>query len=237
MTELRRFLSTDANTTSREVTLAHRTLFDLKIAAARRGYDLRAFAPDVDRDGYDIVLEDGDNLVRLQLKATLDEGASATNVHKALLRPRLHSCRTLGFEQSPYGVGLGGGILQTVADVSENDVVLRYRYTDAHILVAFEWGVVDGPRSDARNRIMGELREGIGSERVSLTPSMMLVPKSTDALLALMGLHSTVSSGWPNVLEQIGTETRGNGPRDSDDVPHLVRAAFDELKELVVLPD
>lgn len=232
MPSLASFLTESANTTSREVLLAHRTIYELKLAAARSGYDLRTFAPDVDRDGYDLVLDDGDSSVRVQLKATVNDAAAATEIHKGLLRPTMYACDDVGFESSPSGVGMGGGVLQQIVRVDGDNLDLSHRYTDIRILLAFHWEIRSGPRRDSRDNVIPALREGVGSERVSLQPTLMVSPKNTDCLLELMGLHSTAYSGWHQSFLSLARETRGQGPQGANHLPELqkqVREALDTL--------
>ncbi len=212
--------------------LAHRTIFDLKLAAARRGYDLRTFVPDVDRDGYDIILDDGDTAVRIQLKATFSESAPAPQIHRGLIRPTMYACDDLGFEASPTGVGMGGGVLQCVVSVDDDQVDLVYRYTDIRILLAFHWEILKGPRSDARDNVIRTLKSGSGSERIDLRPSMLVTPKNTDCLLALMGLHSRASRDWDTTFLALARATHGQGPQSKQDHAHIqqeVRLALGAL--------
>lgn len=233
MSSLISYLTAPANTTSREVLLAHRTIYELKLAAARRGYDLRTFVPDVDRDGYDVVLDDGDTSVRIQLKATFNDAAAPPEIHKGLIRPTMYACDELGFESSPTGVGMGGGVLQQIVHVDGDDLQLSYRYTDVRILLAFHWELRSGPRRDARDNVIRSLKEGSGSSRVTLQPSLMVTPKNSDCLLALMGLHSNAESHWHGSFLRLARETRGQGPRDANDLPHLQNEAREALDALI----
>lgn len=56
---LAQYLREAANSVGREKTFNYRLYFDLKLAAALGNYHLQVFQPDVDKDGYDLVLEDG----------------------------------------------------------------------------------------------------------------------------------------------------------------------------------
>ncbi len=67
-----------------------RFAYDIKRAAVGRGYHLQTYLTAVDRDGFDIILDDKDELRKVQLKtrsktnSTTDEWA----IQKQLLRPR-----------------------------------------------------------------------------------------------------------------------------------------------------
>jgi hypothetical protein len=65
---LRNFFNAPANTVTRERMFFHRLYADLTLAAARAGYPLSIFEPEVDRDKFDVLLDDADNQRRIQLK-------------------------------------------------------------------------------------------------------------------------------------------------------------------------
>ncbi len=217
MSKLEDYLRAPANTTSRESLVAHRALFDFKVAGARRGYDLRVYLPDVDRDGYDVVLEDGDSMFHVQFKATVNASSPVTNIHKGLLRPSILSCDAFGFPASPYGVGLGGGIVQSVLSVSNGELQIEYRYADIRSLLCFHWELRAGPDRDDVDALMNSLQTGVGSERIDIKSGFLVKPRSVDCLLALMGLHSTSDSQWPSMMHALGVATGGRGPRDAND--------------------
>ncbi len=54
--------------TTRERIFFNRLSFDLMIAAARVGYHLHIYEPNVDRDGFDIIVEDEDSTRQLQTR-------------------------------------------------------------------------------------------------------------------------------------------------------------------------
>lgn len=236
MSHLAEYLKESANTTSRESLIAHRALYDFKLAAARSGYDLRVFLPDVDRDGYDVVLEDGDTLFHVQFKATIKRSAPVTNVHKGLLRPPIHSCMEFGFERSPEGVGLGGGIVQCViAERSGADLSVKYRYADVRTLLGYHWGLLKCPDRKDCDAIFHSLTTGSRSERIDIKSKFLVTPKDVDSLLGLMGLHSTSGSQWNHVMHSLGKATNGGGPRNATEVVSGRDAASEELLKLVQL--
>ena len=59
-TQLKQFLNAPINSKTRERIFFNRLYFDIKLAAARRGYSLTVFEPEVDREGFDVVLDDAD---------------------------------------------------------------------------------------------------------------------------------------------------------------------------------
>lgn len=75
---LKAFLSEPINSVTRERIFFNRLYYDLKLAAARRGYALTVFEPEVDRESYDIVLDDGDVERRFQLKTRMADSKTKT---------------------------------------------------------------------------------------------------------------------------------------------------------------
>ncbi|MGY3618114.1 hypothetical protein [Bradyrhizobium sp. USDA 10063] len=103
---LAEFFSDRHNNTSREKMFFNRLHFDLKLSAAHSNYALSIFAPEVDRDGFDVSLDDGDLDRRFQLNTVLKiAGTSSWDIHKRLLRPSLAYAQLLGFPQSQAGIG------------------------------------------------------------------------------------------------------------------------------------
>src|SRR2546422_277113 len=106
------FLRAEKNSKPREFLLTSRVIHDLMVAAAARGYDLLVYAPTVDSDGFDLILDDRDRLLPLQLKSVISGGkTSEWAIHRKLLRPELHEIEWFGFEPSQCGEGRGGGVL------------------------------------------------------------------------------------------------------------------------------
>lgn len=71
---LQAFLKAKVNSVSRERIFHNKLFFDLKLAAARARYHLSIFEPEVDRDAFDIFLDDGDNERRIQVKTAVPWG-------------------------------------------------------------------------------------------------------------------------------------------------------------------
>jgi len=136
------YLNAPDNSRTREALLRHRLAFDLCVAAARRGYALQVYSGEVDRDGFDIVLDDGDVLRKIQLKSVLSS-TKAWMISKKLLLPEPRDVERLGFmpEQSSSGLG-GGAVLQEVFVEPNDNLTVRYSYTDAALLRAFEAGLL-----------------------------------------------------------------------------------------------
>lgn len=200
--KLREFLAAAENTITRERMYFNRLFFELKLAGARQNYALTVFEPEVDRDGFDVILDDHDNVKRLQLKTLVEEATTAGwKLHKRLLRPNFAVGEQAGW--APMSCGLGGGLL--VIDISLEDPAspFTYRYTDWCVLSAIAEGLVvrsgNGGqkfRNDAY-QLLSNLAQGRGSERIAVPQRFLLKPKTTDHLLALAGLHNCTNVYQP----------------------------------------
>lgn len=199
---LRKFLKESSNSVSRERLFFHRLYFDLKIAAARAGYALSLFEPDVDRQGFDIVLGGWDHDRRFQLKTVLKSAATHSwETTKVFMRPENFYNEHLGFESSGEGVGFGGGLIVIEVDDAKIDCPVRYLYTDIFVIMALYHRLVF--RADKRDRQTGQkqaeacvraLRRGRGDEKLSIAKGLLLSVKSPDHLLAIAGFPSSVDS-------------------------------------------
>lgn len=196
--QLEKFLFAAKNSHAKESLVNNRLLFDLKLAAANRGYFLNAYAPEVDQDGFDVIFDDQDRLAKIQLKTVMKGASTATwKIHKRLLRPTLHTHHEFGFEASSEGCGYEGGIVLMEVDAS-SDFSIRYFYTDITILCAFRDNLLrvkKPPRTNVIECVFRHINKGIGTEKVDVPKSMFLEANDPTDLLALMGLHSPVDAG------------------------------------------
>jgi len=188
--------------------LFHRLCFDLYASAVRAGYPLTVFSPEVDREGYDLVLDDGDYERRVQLKSILSVSSTrAWNTTKRFLRPELRSAGRLDFEVSPEGVGVDGGIVLIECDSKDPNLPVVYHFTDLMVLASVEQGWVPGkaptrashpsnasrtPGEQARD-LLQELRTGSGHTKVEVPIGVFVKAVGPNELLALIGLHSSVN--------------------------------------------
>lgn len=133
---LRAFFAEGVNSVTRERIFFNRLAFDLKIAAARAGYHLHLYEPDVDRDGFDIVVEDQhDGIAWFQLKAVLrSAGTGGWETTVGFLRSHIDIGDQLGFDPAECGRG-GGVILIEIDDTTDGGDVI-YSYTDFRFLAA-----------------------------------------------------------------------------------------------------
>jgi hypothetical protein len=206
VTNLTDFLSNPAKSRSREYILTTRLIHDLTVAAAARGYDLRVYLPTIDADGFDIILDDGDRLLAIQLKAVTQQGrASNWSIHRALIRPKAEDAGLYGFQSSQCGVGRGGGVILTkVAASGELAVDATYAYTDIDVLSAIWLDLVPlpAPQRDCVKRLRSQLESEIGG-KLKLPRSSFLRASTPEHLLALCGLHSRIEKPWRLQLRKL----------------------------------
>jgi hypothetical protein len=65
------FLRDPKNSVTKERIYFHKLVFDLQLAAAKANYALQLFQLEVDREGFDLVVNDGELERRLQVKTVL----------------------------------------------------------------------------------------------------------------------------------------------------------------------
>src|SRR5690606_36943725 len=101
------------------------------------GYALAVFQPEVDRDAYDVVLDDGDYERRFQLKSYLkDAGTSKWDIGKNLLRPEDVYAEKLCLELPLCGYG--GGVILIEIDAAAEHPSVEYLFTDYFIIAGLE---------------------------------------------------------------------------------------------------
>ena len=204
MSDLRRFLKESANTTARESLIGSRISYDLKLMAALKGYDLRFFTPDVDRDGFDMILDDGSREVKVQVKTVLDDSKTTSWwIHKTMLRPRNEICEPLGFEESPSGTGIQGGIILVELSPRIDSLDVTYYYTDILVITALFMRIVNKTPRIAKSTFLSFYRRiqlGTSHDRISVPRSFFVRAKTPDRLLGLMGLHSESDVGWFHLI-------------------------------------
>lgn len=229
--QLAEFLVLEKNSVTREHLLTTRLLHDLSTAAAVRGYDLAIYLPVVDRDGFDLIVDDRDTLMPIQLKSFAG-AASKWKVHRRLLRPTRHYVTAYGFEESPRGEGLGGGVILIDIQNTETQVTPSYLYTDINVLTAWWLDIIK--RQATHHEVVRKVRGALEAEphgKVTLTKSSFLRARTPEHLLALAGLHSRFHGAWPNQLFRVAAhDFRGEQlPVPRDIIVEDIRAHLAEL--------
>ena len=235
------FLKNPANSVSREKMFFNKLYFDLKLAAAQTGVPLQIFTPEVDRDGFDVVIDDADLERRFQLKSFIKLASTKSwDIHKRLLRPIHEYAQVLGFEFSPEGVGLGGGVILIEIDGSDDACPVSYYYTDIFVLLAFFDGLIGTAQTrDKAKMVIQHLRRNAGRMKAPLPLGVFVKMKSPSCLLAIAGFHSMEDSHcwWGTFLTALGEGFRADEIPASDDVPgRIAKAKADQaVEELVSL--
>lgn len=233
---LRKFFAAGVNSTTRERIFFNRLSFDLKIAAAREDYHLHLYEPDVDRSGFDIVVEDEDRVGWFQTKAVLSSASTnAWDISVRFLRPALEVAENYAFD--PVEAGRGGGVILIEIDDSTVNGDVTYRYTDFDVLAAIaeryvleeKWTGRGRPASSAQveaAKVVRSLRTLSSDSVISVPKQVFVTASGPNALLGLMGLRASDGYGMYTTrrayrivtVDASGTPT---GPYDVDYEPSL----------------
>jgi hypothetical protein len=219
------FLLRDENSVTRERIFVSRFEFDVRMAAARAEVPIALGIADVDRHGYDVILQniDDDELDRkMQLKTRADGTETCSwNVFKRFFRPRMLEAAHLRIVPTPESIGLGGGIV--VMDITDlNDGKISYLYTDYLIVTAFDQALIErvhptgqpgrppDPSWKKARAVLAKLERNIEEnqrdnpkydhKRISIHEDLFVRPKSPDHLLGLMGIRNAIDASymWPS---------------------------------------
>lgn len=238
--DLNTFFNAPSNSHAREAILMDRLCYDLKLAAARRGYYLNTYFDDVDKDGFDLILDDQDYIKKIQVKSLITSAATKTwGIHKRIVRPSIHLLDKLGIEPSPVGAGSEGGVVLIRFDPNKEDMGFEYFYTDAFVLLAFDVGILKRnhkSKQDAIDECLKLQFHGVGSERLSVPKAAFLRAKGPTELLALIGLHSEADTVWKWHSIQVANHTRqfaDGSIKLPIPVERLAQSTFDEIGALV----
>lgn len=242
MSNLIEFLDAPANSHAKESILMNKLFLDIKTSAAKRGYYLNTYFDTVDHDGFDVIFDDQDALIKTQLKTVRSD--AKTNkwlIKKKVLRPTMEAAENLGFEFSPEGIGVGGGALLMKYGELDGSIVAEYYYTDAYILSAFDHDVIRRKHASSNNAVnacLADLRRGGGAKFLSVPKSAFLKAKDANHLLALMCLHGPTTSFWSgNLANLISCDL---GLKKADELPappkELRKFIWREISNLIDEP-
>lgn len=236
------YLKGHSNSVFREKLTNYRFFYEVKLAAARNESDIRIFIPEIDKDGYDVVLDDGDKIKPFQLKAkNKSSTTSEWEVSKSLLRPHPSNSSCLGFEESPEGEGNEGGFILVELTVNKDTIeAFEYYYTDTYILKAFEIGFLKPINSTYQQNIetlMRELHSGSRREKIKLRKCNLVKVKSVDHLLALADIPSIYHNQWQSSFRSFYMNyTHGkiiNNERE--DLVDILTPLIDDKKTSIIL--
>lgn len=218
------YLKQGKNSVVREKLINYKVFFEIKLAAARKQADINIYIPEIDKDGYDLVLDDGDIIKPFQLKGSNSSSkTSKWKIQKNLFRPNPINTQLLNYEQSPEGDGVEGGFILVNLKIKENDIeTFEFFYTDVFILKAFELGLVRYNNSSYQSKIhnlISELHKGYRNEKVVVSKSQLVKVKSMDHLLALADLPSIYHNQWQSnfknyLSDKIKNQLADNSKKD-----------------------
>lgn len=232
------FLRESSNSVSREVLFTHRVSYELKLGSALSGWDLRVYRPDVDRDGFDLLVEQMSIARILQLKTVQQQSATRRwKVRTRLLHPsRLRSGR-LGFGLPALGLGdgLDGGVVLVDFALVDESVSVNFRFFDLAVAAAHACGLTgcsDAGVQRARALLMA-LRKAGGVGSVVLTSSMFIRVPTAEGLLSLLGMRTRYSGDWAyNTLRAYAIQSGGEVGLDEVSPLEAMQRSKDALAEV-----
>jgi hypothetical protein len=181
----------------REAMLMHKLIYDCRLAFAEVETRLQVLTGEVDHDGFDVMLDDGDTRKQFQVKTVYGK-ASTWKLHRRLLRPTSDEADNFAYESSPAGIGIGGGfILQELAVSPTGGMSVKYYYTDLFILRAFDLDLLH-LRGAKKDRKAGDLFHALerGHGTIAIPKCALFPAKDAVDLLALAGFNTARSSLW-----------------------------------------
>lgn len=256
-TPLQAFLKAKVNSVSRERIFHNKLFFDLKLAAARRDYHLSIFEPEVDREAFDVFLDDGDNERRIQVKTVLASSSTTNwNSTRRFMRPELIYGERLMI--APADCGAGGGFLLIEIDDSSVEAPVTYFYTDYFVATALSMrllrektapvrkgrGRKKESREETASKFLHNLRSGNAGDYIGLALPLFVRLRSPDSLLALMNLHSIADCYLPSdmilgaIENQFEVDAEGNPPKGAE-LPTIreIQSHMDEIFALLDEPE
>lgn len=171
----------------------HRLIYDMRMVFARKEDRLQIHRSEIDHDGFDLILDDGEKMKKLQVK-TVTGSKAAWPIHRRLLMPGYSRVEDLGIEISPGNTGLEGGIVLQKIGIHDNDMDLEYAYSDIFILKAFELGILKRTIGRSRQtpiRFFNDLSDRHrGGDSASIPRGAFVLAKGPEELLVLAGLNT-----------------------------------------------
>jgi hypothetical protein len=183
------------NTHIREDILNQKLFFELKEASALQRIHLKAFRSDVDVDGFDIIIDNNDDLLlKCQVKSRFDATTAYFDIHRVMMKPNHYVFAEFEFT-APVGCPSDSrGVIQIDGNVVDNKIVTQYYYLDIYLLRAMELGIfkLNAQSQTKAEEILKDLRYGSikSNEKISILQSLFFPVKDVQALLAIMGFHS-----------------------------------------------
>ena len=189
------YLKTRRNTLIREDVLNQKLIFDLKEAGARNFFHLKIFKADVDINGFDIMIDDDDQMmIKCQIKSRFNATTPTFPIHKIMLRPSHYIVGKLGFDYSVCPPDNRGVIL--IDGYIENDnIAVKYSYLDCFLLRAMALGIfkLNRESKNSAKKLINSVNNGSSNQKINVLQSLFFPVKDAQSLLSLMGNSPTMS--------------------------------------------
>jgi hypothetical protein len=199
---LSKFLSAAKNTKAREQLLESKVIYDLMLAAAKRGYGLLSYKSATDTDGFDVVLDDRQTLIPIQLK-TVSGSTKKWEIHRTLIRPKIDDLEMHQLYATFRHMGRAGGIILSSISIEGEDIEVQYYYSDFLIIELLCHGIVERPKKQLIR--IEQLRRELIDEakgKVEYPICAFVGVKSPEELLAIAGLQSKAYSLWRGYFQE-----------------------------------
>lgn len=237
MFDLKTFINQASNSRIRENLLTFRFIYDVKLGAAIRRDELQVYLPEVDKHGYDVILDNQETVRKFQLKTfSKYSKTSSWHIHKTILRPQSYLCENLGFHFDVEHIGLNGGVVLMEFEAGENGIEVDYYYSDIYILLAFKNGIIyyDKDTIKIADKFIDKLMSGRSHEKIEMCKSLFVKAKGPEHLLALMGYYSRFDSSWSyNLTEYIKIVNRNQNKNEVVTATQREKAVIDGLTDLI----
>ena len=214
------FLLDSHQSHAREEILNHLLLFDLKVAAAESDYHLQNYHSDVDHEGCDVIIDDGINLKKIQLKSVGKDAKTAKwEIHRGLMRPTANNLEPLGFQfKSPFFDegrvcwGMEGGVILIEYTVDGLNINPTYYYTDVFIVTAISLGILSRPRPTVTvaDTFRKQLPQQKTNSKIDVKKGVFVRAETPMNLLCLSGMQSTLPSNWQMKVLALANEEWGS---------------------------
>lgn len=193
------FLKKKSNSIIREEVLNCKLFYDLHEAASKRKNYLKIYKPQIDIEGFDIIVEDNNDFARkIQLKTRLSN-TNSWKIHRTLLLPGKYNSKDFGFDETLCPTNPGALILIDVSKTKGTDNITYY-YTDINIISLIALGYIN-TNYKIQNRALKFIYDlkDLNHKKISLPKSLTLKLKNADSIIILSGFfcdYDFVNSAW-----------------------------------------
>jgi hypothetical protein len=118
----------------------------------------------------------------------------------------MEHANAIGFEISPEGVGIEGGVILIRVNDGDDAASVTYHYTDIYVLTVLADRLVTTDNANRPNQardVITALHGGTGHQRIPVPFGASVRVRSPDCLLSIGGFHSTTDPNyawWGNIV-------------------------------------